>query len=60
MSSIDHTMKMDVAGSLFTSMHRKVKIKGEKPAAMDLEGTGSVSVLGRPGLAEQQRVHPAV
>jgi hypothetical protein len=56
MSSNDHTMKMDVAGSLFTSMHRNVKIKGEEPAAMNLEGTGSVSVLcwaGRQALEQQ-------
>jgi hypothetical protein len=37
------TMRMDVAGSLFTSMYRNVKIKGDEPAAMNLEGTGSVS-----------------
>jgi hypothetical protein len=37
------TLKRDVAGSLFTSMHRNVKIKGQPPAAQNLEGTGSVS-----------------
>lgn len=37
------TLRMDVAGSLFTSMYRNVKIKGQAPAAQNLEGTGSVS-----------------
>jgi hypothetical protein len=32
-----------VAGSLFTSMYRNVKIKGEAPAVQNLDGTGSVS-----------------
>lgn len=33
---------MDVAGSLFTSMYRNVKIKGQEPATQNLDGTGSV------------------
>lgn len=37
------TLRMDVAGSLFTSMYRNVKIKGEAPAVQNLDGTGSVS-----------------
>lgn len=41
------TLRMDVAGSLFTSMYRNVKIKGEEPAAMNLDGTGSVSASSR-------------
>lgn len=41
------TLRMDVAGSLFTSMHRNVKIKGEAPAAQNLDGTGSVSKAAR-------------
>jgi hypothetical protein len=39
---MSETMNMDVAGSLFTSMYRNVKIKGKAPAAQDPEGTGSV------------------
>jgi hypothetical protein len=45
------TLKMDVAGSLFTSMHRNVKIKGQPPAAQNLEGTGSVSAAAGAGAA---------
>lgn len=41
------TLRMDVAGSLFTNMYRNVKIKGHAPAAQHLEGTGSVSSCGR-------------
>lgn len=40
---MSETMNMDVAGSLFTSMYRNVKIKGQVPAAQNQEGTGSVS-----------------
>lgn len=33
---------MDVAGSIFTSAHRHIKIAGKEPPPMDLNGTGSV------------------
>jgi len=46
-SMSNDTLRMDVAGSLFTSMHRNVKIKGEAPAAQNLDGTGSVSKAAR-------------
>ncbi|KAF8060600.1 Pacrg [Scenedesmus sp. PABB004] len=36
-------MNKDVAGALFTSMYRNVKIKGQEPAAHNLSGTGSPS-----------------
>jgi len=39
---MSEALKMDVAGSLFTSMYRNVKIKGQEPGAQNLEGTGSV------------------
>jgi hypothetical protein len=42
-SMSNDTLRMDVAGSLFTSMYRNVKIKGEAAAQPNLEGTGSVS-----------------
>lgn len=35
------THKMDVAGSLFTSLHRHVKIEGQLPPRQDMQGTGS-------------------
>lgn len=35
--------KVDVAGSLFTSLHRHVKIEGRQLPKQDMEGTGSVS-----------------
>eukprot|EP00775_Hariotina_reticulata_P008813 gene8813-8992_t len=38
---MSETLKMDVAGSLFTSMYRNVKIKGQEPGSQNLEGTGS-------------------
>ncbi|KAF6264135.1 parkin-co-regulated protein [Scenedesmus sp. NREL 46B-D3] len=34
-------MNMDVAGSLYTSLYRNIKIKGKAPAAQDPAGTGS-------------------
>ncbi len=33
--------KLDVAGSLFTSLHRHIKIEG-KAVPVEVEGTGSV------------------
>ena len=38
-------MAQDVAGSLFTSMHRQIKIEGRSLPKTDMEGTGSVSGL---------------
>jgi hypothetical protein len=36
---------MDVAGSLFTSDHRRIKIEGRPPLSADERGTGSVRFL---------------
>lgn len=38
-------MTADVAGTLFTSTYRNVKLAGKAPPATDLRGTGSVSVF---------------
>ena len=42
----DHT---DVAGALFTSTYRNVKLAGKAPPPVNLEGTGTVS--GMPALS---------
>jgi hypothetical protein len=41
---MDSPHKVDVAGSLFTSLHRHIKIEGRQMPRQDMEGTGSVSL----------------
>lgn len=41
---MNDTMNIDVAGSLFTTLYRNVKIKGQEAAPTTFEGTGSVSL----------------
>jgi hypothetical protein len=50
--------KLDVAGALFTSLHRHIKIEGRQMPLQDMEGTGSVSA-GAGGRGRRRRVRRA-
>ena len=46
----------DVAGTLFTSTYRNVKLAGKAPQATDYTGTGSVSAH----VADGDRLRPSL
>lgn len=47
----------DVAGSLFTTTYRNVRLAGKAPPTTDLKGTGSVSFGPRCGLCSPKGLH---